>query len=187
MPPAAPPADLILISHDHHDHCSPSDIAQIATPDTVIMTNERSASLIPQEVRLIRAWQGGVRFGDIVVRAVPAYTTESASHMQEFGGLGFIISILRYDVYFAGDTDLIPEMSKISCDIAILPVGGGTTMDSAAAAEAVKVLRPLYAFPVHYGREVPGSEQEGKRFCQQVLADNESLGSYELSLVQAFA
>lgn len=186
LPPNAPQADLILISHEHYDHFSPADIGQISHSETVIMTNERTAEQLDRDATVIRAWQGGVRFQDVVVRAVPAYTIGRASHMQEFGGLGFVISIMRYDVYYAGDTDLIPEMEKISCDVAILPVGGETTMDFNEACEAVKVLRPRYAFPVHYGRQVPGSEQAGKRFCQQILAENESIGSYELPLMQAF-
>ena len=34
----APPADLILITHDHQDHCSPEDVAKIQKEDTVIVT-----------------------------------------------------------------------------------------------------------------------------------------------------
>ena len=29
-------ADIILITHEHHDHCSPEDVQKILGPDTVI-------------------------------------------------------------------------------------------------------------------------------------------------------
>ena len=32
------PADLILITHEHFDHLSPSDVAKISTSETVVVT-----------------------------------------------------------------------------------------------------------------------------------------------------
>ena len=40
----APPADLILITHDHQDHCSPPDVAKIQTEDTVVVTIAAAAA-----------------------------------------------------------------------------------------------------------------------------------------------
>jgi L-ascorbate metabolism protein UlaG (beta-lactamase superfamily) len=34
-----PPADLVLITHEHSDHCSPDDVSKIAGPETIIVTN----------------------------------------------------------------------------------------------------------------------------------------------------
>jgi L-ascorbate metabolism protein UlaG (beta-lactamase superfamily) len=59
-------------------------------------------------------------------------------------------------------------MEKIGCDIALLPVGGVFTMNFEQAAQAVKLINPLYAIPMHYGREIPGSKGFGKSFVQMV-------------------
>jgi L-ascorbate metabolism protein UlaG (beta-lactamase superfamily) len=41
-------------------------------------------------------------------------------------------------------------------------------MNEERAAEAVRLIRPLYAIPMHYGREIPGSRDSGRRFVQMV-------------------
>lgn len=168
LPDDAPPADVILISHDHHDHCSPKDIQRIRTDDTTVIANQRAADIIGPGVQVLRPYQGASCIGDICVRAVPAYTLTKTYHSPSFGGLGFLINLKRFDVYFAGDTDLIPEMDKIGCDVALLPVGGTYTMNWEEAVEATKRIRTIYAVPMHYGREIPGSSGVGKCFCQAV-------------------
>jgi len=40
---SGPKADIILITHDHYDHCSPDDVAKIQGPDTVIVAEKDSA------------------------------------------------------------------------------------------------------------------------------------------------
>lgn len=168
LPPDSPPADLILISHDHYDHCSPQDVARIRQRSTVILASERAASLIGRGAQVLRPWQAAVDVYGVSVRAVPAYTISHAYHSKAFGGVGFVISLMNHDIYFAGDTDLIPEMGKIGCDIALLPVGGAFTMSYEEAAKAAQRLRPQYAIPMHYGREIPGSKGYGRSFVQLV-------------------
>ena len=53
-------------------------------------------------------------------------------------------------MYFAGDTDVIPEMGGFDCDIALLPIGGTYTMDAKEAAAAVSMIKPKVAIPIHY-------------------------------------
>ena len=54
-------------------------------------------------------------------------------------------------VYFAGDTDFIPEMNDIAVDIALLPVSGTYVMTAEEAAEAALAIHPKIAVPMHYG------------------------------------
>jgi L-ascorbate metabolism protein UlaG (beta-lactamase superfamily) len=168
LPIDSPKADIVLISHDHHDHCSIEDIDAIRSKTTVIIANPRAADLVGESAQILRPWQGGMNIGDVSIRAIPAYTISKAFHDKAFEGLGFLISIMRHDIYFAGDTDLIPEMDRIGCDIAILPVGGVFTMDYEQAARAAKTVGARHVIPMHFGREVSGSLEDGRRFCQLV-------------------
>jgi L-ascorbate metabolism protein UlaG (beta-lactamase superfamily) len=144
-------ADIILVTHDHYDHCSPADVEKLRGPDTVIITNEMAASLL-DGAKTLRPWQV-MNVGRVSIMAAPAYNSH---HPPSFGGLGFVLSLDHYDVYYAGDTDLIPEMSRIRCDIAILPIGGRQTMSAPQAAEAVRLLRPRWAIPSHWGSPSEG-------------------------------
>ena len=72
--------------------------------------------------------------------------------------LGYLIEVGGRTVYFAGDTDLFPQMSDLGpLDVALLPVWGwGASvgpghLDPEAAARALQLLRPRLAVPIHWG------------------------------------
>ncbi len=144
-------ADAILVSHDHYDHCSPADVEKLRGPGTVVLTNTSAASIL-SDATILRPWQV-FNVGPVCIKAVPAYNSH---HPKEFGCLGFVISMNHYDIYYAGDTDLIDEMAMIRCDIAILPVGGRQTMNVEHAIEAVRRLRPRWVIPSHWGTPSEG-------------------------------
>ena len=170
LPPGLSRADLILISHDHPDHSSPEDVDRVYKHDTLVFGNQRVVDRLRHwPVQLLRPWQSGAsKCRRVSVRALPAYTPDHAYHDKSYGGLGFLISVMRHDIYFAGDTGLIPEMEKIACDIALLPVGGALTMNYEEAASAAAIIQPRVAIPMHYGREVPGTRDCGRCFVQMV-------------------
>jgi L-ascorbate metabolism protein UlaG (beta-lactamase superfamily) len=76
--------------------------------------------------------------------------------------VGYVISGSRR-IYFAGDTDLFPEMADIaeSLDLALVPVAGWGAkvgpghLDPERAARAVQLLRPRTAVPIHWGTLSP--------------------------------
>lgn len=141
-------ADVILVSHDHYEHFSQADIEKLRGPDTIIISNDKVASEISGCV-ILRPWQS-ITIDKISIKAVPAYSPTDLRHPLEAGGLGFVISIEYYDIYYAGDTQHIPEMQLIHPDIAILPIDGLGTLTVNDAQEVVKEMRPRWVIPSNW-------------------------------------
>jgi L-ascorbate metabolism protein UlaG (beta-lactamase superfamily) len=157
------PADIILISHEHYDHCSLDDVSKIRKEDTVIITTGACANQLSGDVRLLKPGES-VEIGPVKIEAVPSYNIGKSFHPKERGYLGFIITAddgTRY--YYAGDTDAIPEMSDIEADVALLPVGGTYTMDACEAADAVGRMHIKAVVPYHYG-DIVGSQKDAEEF-----------------------
>ncbi len=155
-------ADLILVTHEHFDHCSPGDIAKIQKPETVIVTEKDSAKKLEGNVKIVRPGQT-IDVDEIKIEAVPAYNTDKTFHPKENGWLGFIVEMEGVRIYHAGDTDFIPEMNQFEVDIALLPVSGTYVMTAIDAIEAALAIRPKLAIPMHYGAIV-GGDQDAKDF-----------------------
>ncbi|NLD42754.1 MAG: MBL fold metallo-hydrolase [Chloroflexi bacterium] len=154
------PADIVLVTHEHHDHLSPDDIARLTKLETVIICPASCRAKLRGDVRVIKPGQA-MTIGEVTVRAVPAYNTNKPNHPREAGHVGYVVEMDGRRVYHAGDTDLIPEMAEIGCDVAILPVGGTYTMTAKEAAEALGLMHPEYAVPMHYG-DVVGSAKDAE-------------------------
>jgi L-ascorbate metabolism protein UlaG (beta-lactamase superfamily) len=150
-------ADLILVSHDHYDHCSLADINKVRGPHTRIIGSERVANEI-EDCTVLRPWQS-VTVDRACIKAVPAYSPNHWKHPASDNGLGFVISLNLYDIYYAGDTQFIPEMAGIRPDIAILPIDGDGTLTIDDAAEVVKHMRPRWAIPSNWGPETVGASR----------------------------
>jgi len=158
-------ADLILISHEHYDHFGKDKIAQIRVDSTVILTTDKVAS----ELDGAKSMKPGdtVSVGDVKVEAVHAYNIGKAFHPKG-NGIGYIIKTDRHRVYFAGDTDKIPEMNNIKADVVLVPVGGTYTMNSDEAADAVLTIKPKLAIPMHFGSGVVGTIEDAELFKEKV-------------------
>ena len=159
---AGPKADLILISHDHFDHCSPEDVAKIQQPDTVIITEKDSAKKLKGDVRVLKPG-ASVMVDELKVEGVPSYNTDKDFHPKKNGWLGFVVEVEGVRIYHAGDADFIPEMKDLKVDIALLPVSGTYVMTSDQAIKAALAIKPKLAIPMHYGAIV-GEEEDAVRF-----------------------
>jgi L-ascorbate metabolism protein UlaG (beta-lactamase superfamily) len=160
--PDGPGADLILITHEHFDHCSPEDVAKIQQSESVIITEKDSAAQLSGDVRVVQVGET-LTIDDVTVEAVPAYNTNKDFHPKSKGWLGFIVEVDGVKVYHAGDTDFIPEMKDFSTDIALLPVSGTYVMTAEEAVEAAQAINPKIAIPMHYGAIV-GAGQDAENF-----------------------
>ena len=171
LPAGAIPADLILVTHDHFDHFSAEDIAGIASAATTLIgpaavTGQASGlttiTLVPGETTSV---------GGVTVTAVPAYNLDKFRrpgepyHPREAGYLGYVVEMDGLRIYHAGDTDAIPEMSGVQCDVALLPVGGTYTMTAEEAAAACGTLNAAVVVPMHYA-DIVGTRADAERFRQ---------------------
>jgi len=161
-------ADIILVSHEHFDHCSADDIKGIAQPSTVIVTvpdNRAKLASIAAEVAGIKFVKPGdtLTTQGVGIEVVPAYNANKSFHPKRNDWIGFVVEVDGERLYHAGDTDLIPEMGSITCDIALLPVSGTYVMTAEEAAKAATQIKPKIAVPMHYG-DIVGDESDAKRF-----------------------
>jgi L-ascorbate metabolism protein UlaG (beta-lactamase superfamily) len=151
--PDDPKADLILITHAHFDHLQPSEIARLSTPGTKLVAPRDVAKELSGDVTAVGPGEshvvGGVRF-----ETVPAYNVAEERldmHPKANAWVGYVLELDGRRYYHAGDTDALPELTSLTTDVAMVPIGGTYTMDHREAAGFVKAMKPGVAVPMHYG------------------------------------
>ena len=166
-------ATLVLVSHSHYDHYSPSDIAGISGPETKLVA---SADVVKKEKNGEMILNGlTIEFGSVRVSGVAAYNPSKQFHPKANNWVGFVIEVGSKRIYYAGDTDLTDEMKSLKeIDVALLPVGGTYTMDAAEATEATKYLKPKRAIPYHWG-DIVGSRADAEKFANTVECETKIL------------
>jgi L-ascorbate metabolism protein UlaG (beta-lactamase superfamily) len=172
-------ADIILITHDHGDHCSPADVDKVKKQDTVIVTVGAAAAKLSGSIRVVKPGDKLTVKG-IPISTVPAYNLNKFRspgvpfHPREAGYVGFVFTVEGRRIYHAGDTDNIPEMAGIDADVALLPVSGIYVMTAEEAVEAVTRIKPEVAIPMHVGRGI-GSLADAERFKEKASVPVEIL------------
>ncbi|GBE01910.1 metal-dependent hydrolase [bacterium BMS3Abin08] len=157
-------ADIILITHDHYDHCSPDDVKRIQKEDTVIVTTPDCADKLSGNIRTVKPGDT-LEVKGVLIEAVPAYNTNKQFHPRDRNWVGYIFTVDGRRIYLAGDTDYIPEMKTFKdIDVALLPVSGTYVMTADEAVQAALDIHPKVAIPMHYG-SIVGTESDAERFA----------------------
>lgn len=151
-------ADLVLVSHDHFDHigsamaiCKNTGALLGGPVQTVRRLTEEGLST-EQVVNFGSGYMvgGGVELAWVKVVSTPAFHSSDTAC-----AIGTIAKAADgTTVYHAGDTSLFGDMELFGrlypMDVALVPIGGVFTMDAYQASEAVRMLNPKLAIPIHY-------------------------------------
>lgn len=159
-----PAVGVVLISHGHHDHLHLPTLRRLAGRPLIIAPAGLGPLLRETGHEVVEVTAGdSVQVGPLRIVAIRANHHARRRPLGPSGAaLGFrIVGSVR--VYFAGDTDLFPEMSELAgtVDVALLPVWGwgprlgAGHLDPLRAAEAVVRIRPRLAVPIHWGTFYP--------------------------------
>ncbi|HIH21099.1 MAG: MBL fold metallo-hydrolase [Candidatus Diapherotrites archaeon] len=138
---------LILVSHEHYDHFDKKFIESIASKqDSLVAAHDSVLNELnlPKRQLVSIATDSSVNVRNASIKAFPAH------HPHSFYPLSFLIELNGVRIFHAGDTDLMEEHEKIKADVAILPIGGASTMDLVDAVKAVKCMKPKVAIPMSY-------------------------------------
>lgn len=133
------PADIVLVTHEHADHCKVELITQ--KKDCVVITNNE-------------ALKGGVynnfKIKGITIEAVEA---NNRNHSPKIS-VGYIVTIDGIKLYHAGDTSKTDQMETFKdkkIDYAMLPCDGVFNMDGEKAAECAAIIGAQHNIPMHTG------------------------------------
>jgi len=156
-------ADIVLITHEHYDHCSPDDVEAIRGPKTVIVATSDCVKKLSGNVKVVKPGDK-INVEGIDIEAVPSYNTNKQFHPKTNGWVGYIFTVKGQRIYIAGDTDYITEMKNFKVDIALLPVSGTYVMTAEEAIKAALDIKPKIAIPMHYA-SIVGSKGDAKKFA----------------------
>ena len=165
-------ADLILISHWDFNHATIESVEKIRKPETLIFgTKEVAREIFGCKALTINQ---EVSIDGIKILALPARENPLARKkrwIRHEPGLGFLMQLENKNLYYVGDTELIPEIEKVIADILFIPIGA-SVMGVEEAAQLAKKIYPKIAIPYHWGK-IEGSLEDAEYFKD--LVENEEI------------
>jgi L-ascorbate metabolism protein UlaG (beta-lactamase superfamily) len=174
--------DAVLISHAHHDHLHPPSL-RLLDRSTRIVVPKGLGRLVTRRgfSSVEEIGEGGrAEIGSLRVRATHAeHAGTRRPGWLKAPALGYAIEGSQR-IYFAGDTDLFEGMAGLvpSLDVALLPIWGwgpslgrGLHLDPRKAAEALALLEPRIAIPIHWGTYRPLHLGARARFLSEPAED----------------
>jgi L-ascorbate metabolism protein UlaG (beta-lactamase superfamily) len=180
-PPPATPDEItaVLISHGHRDHLDRRSLRSLPRHVPIIVPRGLGS--------LVASWKfadvtevdetAEERIGDITVRATHAEHGGRSAPGRPAVAVGYVLEGSA-KVFFAGDTDLFPGMAELAggLDAALLPIWGwGPSigpghLDPVRAAEALTLLEPRHAIPIHWGTLRSFHRSDRARFLREPAA-----------------
>jgi L-ascorbate metabolism protein UlaG (beta-lactamase superfamily) len=175
--------DAVLISHVHYDHLDLGSLRRLRGAKTIVVPRGANALLRRRVSASVHELGAGeeIEIGSVGVKAVHAEHDSARLLGKRTEALGYVVSGSSR-VYFLGDTDLFPALAEVAPDthVALVPIWGwgpslGTGhLDPRRAAEAVALIRPRMAVPIHWGTYYPVTVRKSARdFLRTPVAEFE--------------
>ena len=165
-----PPVSVVLISHNHYDHCDLHTLRRLAARfDPLVVTPYGNAALVKsagiRRVEELDWWQSATTT-PFDVALTPAHHFSARTPFDRnralWGGFAFDAGGAR--LYFAGDTAYAPFFPDVRrrlgpIDLALLPIGAyeprwfmqSVHMNPAEAVQAHLDLEPAQSIGMHFG------------------------------------
>ena len=165
--------DHVLLTHGHEDHTADA-LKIVRANDALLIANYELAEYFgAQGVRVHGMNPGGAftfPFGRLKLTLAHHTSSLNAGLAPLYMGTacGLLLEADGRRVYHAGDTALFLDMQLIGrggLDAALLPIGDNYTMGPEDALDALDLLKPRVAVPMHYNTW-PVIAQDAARFAQ---------------------
>jgi L-ascorbate metabolism protein UlaG (beta-lactamase superfamily) len=150
-PMRKPTANIVTVSHNHPQH---SFVAGVAGSPRVVSR--------PGEYDIANAF----------ILGIPTFH-DNEKGAKRGKNTVFFMEVDDVKVCHLGDLGHVPNTEQVEqmsgTDILMVPVGGVSTLDAAAAAETIGLLEPKLVIPMHYKTEVVKMELDPlERFLKQM-------------------
>ena len=144
-------ADIVFVSHDHHDHNNTSALKG----DPVIIETPGEYAVKGINVVGVDSYHDNVEGAERGRSTIYILEAEDLK-ICHLGDLGCDLSGKQLE-----------EIDGV--DVLFIPIGGGYTIDAKKAAELIRKIEPALVIPMHY--KVPGSTAEiedESKFCNEM-------------------
>ena len=165
----AKPGDLVLVTDIHGDHLSPDGIAKVRKPGAPVVmpaaVQSQAGDKIAAPIEVLANGQTKTVAG-VSIEAVPMYNLQRGPSAGQLfhtkgRGNGYIVTLGGKRIYFAGDTECVPEIKALkNIDVAFMPMNLPYTMPPSEAADCVKAFKPKIVYPYHFQGQKPAEFQE---------------------------
>ena len=155
----------ILVSHGHHDHLDVPSLERLDRSVAVVVPRGLRRLLAKHFESIVEVEEGDeLSFGPVLLRVTPAeHDNRRRPGRLRASAVGYAL-LGSKNVYFAGDTGVFDAMAGLvpDLDVALLPIWGwgaklgrGIHLDPVSAAQALRLLQPRIAVPIHWGTYLP--------------------------------
>ena len=154
--------DIILISHQHHDHFHIPSVKLLPRTAHVVVPHGMGPKLRSLRFETVTEVAVGdsIKIGPVTITAVPAnHDDRRHPGVRRVTPIGFLFEADGWVGYFPGDTEIFDDMATLApkIDLALIPIWGwgptlgGGHLDPQGAADALGLLGADTAIPIHWG------------------------------------